>query len=239
MNMMTALILNELLWLLPLVVALMAVSHAIYSYRRRSSASVVMRCLVLTVVVMVAGAVGSWISGLQMWKVVGIAHDVSLELLYEGWQRSWWPLFIAGAASMPILGIATAAFRKTIPPTRNHMELSTAFAIPAIAVLFLVATGLVIEVMVNPLGSSTGLYTGPIWVAWVFALATIGYYTLALCGVPYALAWGIALYLRRKSASNEKSIRAVSIFFIVFTLLAIGFTLLFVASSIRGHNPYL
>jgi len=234
------LFLGELLLVLPIIVGLAAIGHVIYSYPRREAASIVMRCYLLSVIILFVGAIGTWRSGLAMWAAVGVAGDISMELLYSGWRRSWWPVIVAAGAIVPLVGIATAAVnRRAVPTARRPMELQIVLAIPAAVILLFVLIGLAVEMIFEPLAYPYRLPEIDPITYWLLAIGAVGYFALALFGIPYAIIWGLVLKRHSKEQSAAKSHRAIGAFYYFFALIAIGFTVLVFLAFIQGRNPLL
>lgn len=101
--------LYDLLWIVPLVVGIAVVLFAAFWFRRRSAISTVYLCFALAVLEIALGAFGSWRGGLELFVILGVAGDISPELLYDGWKLSWRPLYFAAGSTFVLLLIATAA----------------------------------------------------------------------------------------------------------------------------------
>lgn len=84
-GMVREIVLYEIVWILPHLGGIVALAHVIYSLRRRPAASLILRSFILSTVVLFIGGVGTWWSGLAMWRVAGVTGDISLDLLYSGW----------------------------------------------------------------------------------------------------------------------------------------------------------
>lgn len=104
--------LYDLLWLVPLAASIASVGFALVWQRRSAALSTVYLCFALAVLVFTLGALGSWRGGLELFVILGVAGDISAELLYEGWKRSWHPLYYSVTAVGALLLIATIAKRK-------------------------------------------------------------------------------------------------------------------------------
>ena len=233
-------VLYELGWILPLLGGIVALAHVIYSFRRREAASLILRSFILSVVVLFIGAAGGWHSGLAIWRVAGVTGDISLDLLYSGWKHSWWPLIISGGATLLLISIAVLAFhRRSQLPSVTPMELSRALAIPAVGVLILVLIGFLVEVLFDPFNWPHPTMPAEGWIYRLMALGAIGYFALAILGIPYAIFWGLTLWRRRSAQPSSAVSKSLIVFFVSFSIVAIGFTSLFIVSAVLGHNPFL
>lgn len=233
-------IFDLLVWVLPVFSGILACGYASYSLRRREAISTIMSCYVLSGVVLLFGVAGTWRSGLAIWEVLGVAGDISAELLYDGWKHSWWSLAISGLGATILLGIATVArVRRSRPPLpKPQADAAVTMAYPAGAVACLVIMGMAVESATPSFLSTSDLSPQAQLTYKLMAVALLGYYVLAFLGIPYFVVWGARLMRWRQRTTEERWRRVITGFYFVCALFTLAFTFAFFFSAIRGHNPF-
>ena len=119
------------------------------------------------------------------------------------------------------------------------MEQSRTLAIPASGVLILVLIGILIESLFDPLSWPYPAMPAEEWIYPLMALGAIGYFALAIFGIPYAVFWGLTLWRRRSAQPELTGSRSLIVFFVSFSIIATVFTTLFIMSAVYGYDSFL
>lgn len=101
--------LQDLLWIAPIVVGVIAIGLALYFKSKRPPITTVFLCFLMSIITIGVGTFGTWEGGLLIYEVLGVAGDITAEMMYEGWKNSWLPMIISGIVTVCLFAIATTA----------------------------------------------------------------------------------------------------------------------------------
>lgn len=200
----------------PILIGIGAIVYVVYSSKRKEKLRLGLIAHGLTLLILLIGAIGTWISGYEIWLLVGAASDISVDLMYRGWKNSWYSLYISGffatALYVTTLYVSFSKSKTLIEPQKKDRAIILSY-IPAIliaAFLLLLAFSLITDISDFP------YYIYPIMVVIMFS-----YYVVPLLGLPYLAFWGYKIY-KYKSATGMNST-----FFTILSIYILSFPLLF------------
>jgi len=101
--------LQELLWIAPIVVGVICIGIAFYFKSKRPPIATVFLCFLMAILTIGVGAFGTWRGGLYIYEVLGVAGDITAEMMYQGWKNSWLSMIISGITTAFLFAIATKA----------------------------------------------------------------------------------------------------------------------------------
>lgn len=107
--------LYDLLWIVPLVASVTTGAVVLVLRRLLPAPLVVLTSFGMTITLLGLGTFGTWRSGLAVMEAIGAAGDVSVDLIFEGWRRSFWPLASTGTVSVCLLLLSVYDARVHLP----------------------------------------------------------------------------------------------------------------------------
>lgn len=93
----------DLLWTVPLVASVATVVIVLVLRRRLPTLVVLLSSFTLAVTLLGVGIGATWLGGYRLMEAALMACGISVDLIYEGWVRTFWPLASTVPASVAVL----------------------------------------------------------------------------------------------------------------------------------------
>jgi len=227
-------LLSDLTVTLTKVLAVVFPIYAIYSFQRRDDYELLRVCFFMSITILILGFVCTWFSGLKMWRVVGVAGDISLELIYSGWKNSFRPVIWSFLSAFVLLGVGFAGpyFKNRI--TKKVLEPALAVVIPTLLVLLVFSSSFIIP----ELFPASDQFSTPSWIKHIGNLSLASFFTFTLLGIPVLVWWAYKIKSFFISNPDYPWKKTLISYYVLCTIFVICCLILFLIAYLRDSFYY-